>query len=157
MAKRRKPIRDKVTGKEYRSKVAAGKDLAKLIGADPGYRYVFYKVHRAFPERFEVREETGEWVPHPYTDYFDEAWKRRQAEAADVAEPPATRVTTVEIDSRKVQAVQDVLGTRTLRDTVDRSLDEVLARAARERSIEQLQTMRGLDLDKPDVMARAWR
>lgn len=157
MAKRRQPIRDKVTGKEYRSKAAAGKDLAPLVGGDSRNTYVWYQVHRAFPERFEVREETGKWVPHPYSDYFDEAWKRRHAEAEDVVEPPATRVTTVEIDTRKVQAVQDVLGTRTLRDTVDRSFDEVLARAARERSIEQLQTMRGLDLDKPDVMAKAWR
>jgi hypothetical protein len=50
-----------------------------------------------------------------------------------------------------------VLGTRTLRETVDRSFDEVLARAAREKSIERLRRMEGLDLDKPAAMAKAWR
>lgn len=157
MAKRAQPIRDKATGKEYRSKAAAGKDLARLVGGDPRNTYVWYQVHRAFPDRFEVREEKGDWVPHPYSDYFDDAWKKRRVEEDDRTEQGATRVTTVEIDARKLDAVQEVLGTRTLRETVDRSFDEVLARVAREQSIEQLQTMRGLDLDKPDVMARAWR
>lgn len=67
------------------------------------------------------------------------------------------RTTTIEIDEAKVAGVKRVLGTRTLRETVDRSFDEVLARDAREKSIERLRKMRGLDLDKPDVMAKAWR
>ncbi len=68
-----------------------------------------------------------------------------------------TRTTTVEIDESKLAEAKRVLGTRTLRETVDRSFDEVLARVARQKSIERLRKMQGLDLDKPDVMARAWR
>ncbi len=68
-----------------------------------------------------------------------------------------TRTTSVEIDDGKLARVKRVLGTRTLRETVDRSFDEVLARAAREQVIAQLRTMDGLDLDKPEVMAKAWR
>lgn len=69
----------------------------------------------------------------------------------------ARRTTTIEIDEKKLAGVRRVLGTRTLRETVDRSFDEVLARAAREEVIAQLRTMDGLDLDKPEVMAKAWR
>lgn len=69
----------------------------------------------------------------------------------------ARRTTTIEIDEKKLAGVRRVLGTRTLRETVDRSFDEVLARAAREKSIARLQKMEGLDLHKPEVMAKAWR
>jgi Arc/MetJ family transcription regulator len=68
-----------------------------------------------------------------------------------------TKTTTIDIDQAKFAEVRQVLGTRTLRETVDRSFDEVLARAARERSIRRLQKMEGLDLDKPKVMEGAWR
>ena len=67
------------------------------------------------------------------------------------------RITTIEIDEQKVADVKRLLGTETLRETVDRSFDEVLARAARRTDIERLQHMEGLDLDKPEVMDRAWR
>jgi Arc/MetJ family transcription regulator len=69
----------------------------------------------------------------------------------------ARKTTTIEIDETKLAGVKRVLGTRTLRETVDRSFDEVLARAAREKSITRLRKMEGLDLDKPSVMANAWR
>lgn len=67
------------------------------------------------------------------------------------------RTTTIQIDQTKLTRVKRVLGTRTLRETVDRSFDEVLARAAREKSIARLRKMEGLELDKPAVMAKAWR
>ncbi len=67
------------------------------------------------------------------------------------------RTTTVEIDERKLAEVKRLLGTQTLRETVDRSFDEVLARAARRGSIARLQHMDGLDLDKPEIMDSAWR
>ena len=69
----------------------------------------------------------------------------------------STRTTTVEIDETKLGQVKRVLGTETLRETVDRSFDEVLARAARQKSIARLRKMDGLDLGKPRVMERAWR
>lgn len=81
-------------------------------------------------------------------------------EAAESQAPytrETVRRTTIDIDEAKFVKVQQVLGTRTLRETVDRSFDEVLARTARAQSIERLQRMEGLDLDKPDVMAAAWR
>jgi len=65
--------------------------------------------------------------------------------------------TTLEVDDAKVEAAKQVLGTRTLRDTVDRALDSVLAADTRRRTIERLRRMEGLDLDKPEVMDAAWR
>jgi hypothetical protein len=43
--------------------------------------------------------------------------------------------TTLELDERKVELAAAALGTRTVRETVDRCLDEVIAQAARERLI----------------------
>jgi hypothetical protein len=68
-----------------------------------------------------------------------------------------TKVTTLVIDVEKYARVSSVLGTTTLRETVDRSFDEVLVRAAREQDVERLHQMEGLDLDKPAIMANAWR
>lgn len=65
--------------------------------------------------------------------------------------------TTLDVDDAKVEAAKQVLGTRTLRDTVDRALDSVLAADTRRRTIERLRRMEGLDLDKPEVMDAAWR
>ena len=60
-------------------------------------------------------------------------------------------------DDGKFAHVREILGTRTLRETIDRCFDEVITREARIRSIAQLQSMEGLDLDKPAVMDKAWR
>lgn len=65
--------------------------------------------------------------------------------------------TTVEVDDAKAQEVRTVLGTRTLRDTIDRAFDAVLATTARRRLIERFRRMEGLELDDPAVMERAWR
>ena len=67
------------------------------------------------------------------------------------------KITTIEIDQNKFANVKEILGTTTLRETVDRSFDEVITRAARERTIERLQTMDGLDLGKRKIMDGAWR
>jgi Arc/MetJ family transcription regulator len=64
------------------------------------------------------------------------------------------RKTTLELDDEKVARAATALGTRTLRETVDRSLDEVIARAARERLIERFSEP--TDLADPDVMRQAW-
>jgi len=64
------------------------------------------------------------------------------------------RKTTIEIDERKVARAAAALGTGTLRETVDRSLDEVIAQAARERLIQRFS--QPTDLADPDVMRRAW-
>lgn len=93
-----------------------------------------------------------------YNAYIREWRARKRAEVASQKRPATTtRTTTVEIDQSKLASVRRVLGTRTLRETVDRSFDEVLARAARASAITRLQKMNGIDLDKPQVMAKAWR
>ncbi len=50
-----------------------------------------------------------------------------------------------------------MLRTRGLKATVQRAFEEVLAFEARRRAIQQLQMMEGLDLDREEVMAEAWR
>jgi Arc/MetJ family transcription regulator len=67
------------------------------------------------------------------------------------------RKTTLDVDDDLVDQAARILGTSGLKATVDRALREVIAREARERLIEQLKVMDGLDLDKPDVMEQAWR
>jgi Arc/MetJ family transcription regulator len=67
------------------------------------------------------------------------------------------RKTTLDVDDELVDQAARILGTSGLKATVDRALHEVIAREARERLVEQLKAMDGLDLDKPDVLEQAWR
>jgi hypothetical protein len=154
MANARHRILDTETGTQYESKAAAGRDLASLVNGDPKDQFVWFQIARTYPERFHVLNEQGDWV-------------RLDDSSAPVgtlrpSDPPTgarsgTRLTTLAIDERKYAEVKAVLGTSTLKDTVDRSFDEVLVRAARARSIERLRNMDGIDLDKRSVMEKAWR
>jgi len=65
--------------------------------------------------------------------------------------------TTLNLDEKKLAKARRVLGTKGIKDTIDRALDEVIAFEARRRAVEQLRTMDGLELDDPEVMASAWR
>lgn len=65
--------------------------------------------------------------------------------------------TTLVLDTRKLDKVRKALGTRSIRDTVDRALDEVLALEARRRLLQRLTRMAGLELSNAKVMAGAWR
>ena len=65
--------------------------------------------------------------------------------------------TTIEFDEELFERARHILGTRGLKATVQRAFEEVLALDARRRLIERLQRMEGMDLDRPDVMAGAWR
>jgi Arc/MetJ family transcription regulator len=67
------------------------------------------------------------------------------------------RKTTLELDDDLFERARQVLGTRGLKATVRRAFEEVVALDARQRAIQQLQEMDGLDLDRPDVMSQAWR
>lgn len=67
------------------------------------------------------------------------------------------RKTTLEVDEQLFEQARAVLGTRGLKATVQRAFEAVLALEARQRAIRQLETMDGLDLDRPEVMAEAWR
>ena len=65
--------------------------------------------------------------------------------------------TTLEVDEELVARAGAILGTRGLKATVRRALEEVVAREARRRFAERLLKMEGLDLDNPEVTAQAWR
>jgi len=67
------------------------------------------------------------------------------------------RKTSFEIDTEKVAAAREVLGTKTLTDTVDAALSEVVKLRQRRALLELLSTPGVLELDDPDVMSGAWR
>jgi len=69
----------------------------------------------------------------------------------------ARHKTSFEIDTAKAQAAKDILGTKTLTDTVDAALSEVVKLRRRRDLLELLSTPGALALDDPDVMAGAWR
>ncbi len=65
--------------------------------------------------------------------------------------------TSVVIDEELATAVQEVLGTKTLRETIERSMLEVLRARARSEEVAALTSQRGLDLADDEIMAGAWR
>lgn len=69
----------------------------------------------------------------------------------------AKRKTSFEIDTAKVAAAKEVLGTKTLTDTVDAALSEVVKLQQRKALVELLFRPGALELDDPDVTASAWR
>ena len=66
----------------------------------------------------------------------------------------ATRKTTLEIDDGKLQRAAELLGTTTLKETIDRSFDAVIAAAARQWLIDYFSQPN--DLEEPEVMRQAW-
>lgn len=86
---------------------------------------------------FAIRRETG-----------------RYTQAVAIA---IRRKTSFEIDTAKVNAAKEVLGTKTLTDTVDAALSEVVKLQQRRKLIELLSTPGALELDDPEVMSSAWR
>ncbi len=67
------------------------------------------------------------------------------------------RKTSFEVDFGKVDAAREILGTRSLTDTVDAALAEVIGLRRRERLVELLFEPDALELDDPAAMAGAWR
>ncbi len=67
------------------------------------------------------------------------------------------RKTTIAVDDEAIDRARAILGTRGIGDTVDAALEEIIRRRAAEDTVERLSTLDGLDLDDPEVMARAWR
>jgi Arc/MetJ family transcription regulator len=67
------------------------------------------------------------------------------------------RKTSFEIDTAKVSAAKEALGTKTLTDTVDAALAEVVKVRQRRQLVELLFRPGALALDEPDTMAGAWR
>jgi Arc/MetJ family transcription regulator len=54
------------------------------------------------------------------------------------------RKTSLVIDREKVAEVREILGTRTLADTVDAALDEAIALAARRRLLDRIRREDGI-------------
>lgn len=67
------------------------------------------------------------------------------------------RKTSVDIDDDLIEQVRRLLGTTSIKETIDRALREVVRGAARREEIRALATMDGLDLADEQVMAGAWR
>ena len=67
------------------------------------------------------------------------------------------RKTSVEIDDGLIEQVRILLGTSSIKETIDSALREVLRREARRQEIEALVKMDGLELSNEKVMAGAWR
>ena len=67
------------------------------------------------------------------------------------------RKTSVDVDDLLLEQVRNVLGTSSIKETIDSALHEVLRAEARRREIRALAVMEGLDLADEKVMAKAWR
>jgi Arc/MetJ family transcription regulator len=63
----------------------------------------------------------------------------------------------VDIDDDLLDEASAVLGTSMMKQTVNRSLEQVVLAARRRRHADRLEAMRGLDLARPRLMAGAWR
>ena len=67
------------------------------------------------------------------------------------------RKTTIVVDDELIEGAKAVLGTTGLKETIDAALLEVVRAQLRRRHAERLRTMRGMDLDRPEIMEQAWR
>jgi Arc/MetJ family transcription regulator len=63
----------------------------------------------------------------------------------------------VDIDDDLLRAAAAVLGASTMKETVNRSLDEVVRSDRRRQHANRLASMRDLDLADPEIMSKAWR
>lgn len=63
----------------------------------------------------------------------------------------------IDIDDELLAKAREYLDTRTIKETVNRALDESVRLELRRRLLDRLTTMDGLDLDDPKVMKGAWR
>lgn len=67
------------------------------------------------------------------------------------------RKISVEINEDLLIAVQRVLSTATLKDTIEQAFRKVLRAEARREEVEALSTLRGMDLSDEEVISKAWR
>jgi hypothetical protein len=67
------------------------------------------------------------------------------------------RKTSFEIDTAKVAAAKKILGTKTLTETVDVALSEIVRMRQREALVELLFSPGALELDDDEVMSGTWR
>ena len=70
---------------------------------------------------------------------------------------PVLRKTSVEIDDQLVAEAKRILGTSSIKDTIDGALRELIQREAQREEVRALTTKDCLDLADESVMAKAWR
>ena len=63
----------------------------------------------------------------------------------------------VDIDDQALDRARRVLGTGTMKDTVNRALQEVIDLDRRRRFLDRIVASDGLDLDDGEFMDDAWR
>ena len=63
----------------------------------------------------------------------------------------------MDIDDELLNEASSALGASTMKEAVNRSLEAVVLAARRRRHADRLESMQGIDLDKPRVMSGAWR
>lgn len=63
----------------------------------------------------------------------------------------------VDIDDELLAEATEVLGARTMKEAVNRSLEQVVRAARRRSHADRLAGMEGLDLADPKVMSGPWR
>ncbi len=63
----------------------------------------------------------------------------------------------MDIDERLIEQAKSLLGTASIKETIDSALREVVRTDARRQEIRALAEMDGLDLSDGEVMAKAWR
>ena len=63
----------------------------------------------------------------------------------------------VDINDDLLDRAREILGAETMKATVNGALDELVRMDLRRQHAERLASMRGLDLDNAEIMARAWR
>jgi len=63
----------------------------------------------------------------------------------------------VDIDGDALDRAQRILGAGTMKDTVNRALQEVIDLDRRRRFLDRVVTSDGVDLDDDEVMNDAWR
>lgn len=62
----------------------------------------------------------------------------------------------IDIDDDLLARAREVLGTTTMKETVNAALSEIARAEGLRRLAERFRTMEGLDLDNPEVMRGAW-
>ena len=67
------------------------------------------------------------------------------------------RKTSVDIDEHLIEQVKVLLGTVSIKETIDSALREIVRMDVRRQEIRALAEMDGLDLSDATVMAKAWR
>lgn len=67
------------------------------------------------------------------------------------------RKTSVDIDEHLIEQAKVLLGTVSIKETIDSALREIVRMDVRRQEIVALAEMDGLDLSDAKVMAKAWR